>query len=80
MEEKDADRLGQGCPLTEEVPFPTCGNGKHAVSMYAQGADLIQQELTTEVWLKPPERYDMKLSVCAPQPRPPSLCNSLFSL
>lgn len=33
-----------------------CENGKHAVSMCAQEADLIQQELTTEVWLKPPER------------------------
>lgn len=33
-----------------------CKNVKHAVSMYAQEADLIQHELTTEVWSKPLER------------------------
>lgn len=36
-------------------------NVKHAVSMYAQEADLIQQELTTEVWSKPLECCEVML-------------------
>lgn len=52
--------LGVCAPLRRHY-FPVCKNVKHAVSMYAQEADLTQQELTTEVWSKPLKRCDMML-------------------
>lgn len=41
--------------------FLLCTNVKHAVSMYAQEADLTQRELTTEVWSEPLKRCDTML-------------------
>lgn len=76
--EKSADRPCSGlCTPLRGCHFPVYKNVQHAISMYVEEADLIQQELTTEV-VEATERCTE--AVCAPQPRPPSLCNNQFSL
>lgn len=60
MEREECRQALSGvCTPVRRYRFPICKNVKHAVFMYAQEADLCQQELTTEVWSKPPERCHM---------------------
>lgn len=61
MERKERRRCsGAYAPLRRHC-FPLCKNVKHAVSMYAQEADLTQRELTTEVWSEPLKCCDTML-------------------